>query len=498
MNSVPFPSRRLGRARAGAALALASALVGASAVFMGGCETQPKPAPEPAIDAQIPDGEHGLRKLSRDQYPDLGTAWKARDAKLTTAMDRSVGWFTTGTSRQRYDTEHLGKLAEVVGNHERAGASVVAFRELLEKSADEKSFQDAVYEQFEIWQSRGYDDKGKVFFTGYFSPEIKASPVRTDTFKYPLFKRPKDLVTDSVTGEPLGRRGADGQITPWPTRKELLDSNAFAGNELMWLASPLDAYICEVNGSAKLIMPDNAVKFVGYAGKTGRDYVGLGKSLVDAGVISKRELSLAAIQRLYRNDPGMVQKYMDRNENMVFFSLYDGRNWPSGSLGVPVTERITLATDKKIFPQGLVVLADTESPDYAGRMSPFNRFMLDQDTGGGIRTAGRADIYMGVGAAAEILAGGQVADGTFYYFVLKPEYVSKYPAPSKPGSGSKGKGETVSTKVNTKQGVGRTATGMVPSQTQGPEIVGKPEQPEDATAAAKKTTPAPAPAPAPK
>jgi membrane-bound lytic murein transglycosylase len=242
-------------------------------------------------------------------------------------------------------------------------------------------------------------------------------------------------------------------------------------------------------------MPDNAVKFVGYAGKTGLPYVGLGKSLVDAGVISKRELSLAAIQRLYRNDPAMVQKYMDQNGNMVFFSLYDGRNWPSGSLGVPVTERVTLATDKKIFPQGLVVLADTESPDYAGRMSPFNRFMLDQDTGGGIRTAGRADIYMGVGAAAEILAGGQVADGTFYYFVLKPEYVSKYPAPSKPGSGSKAKGDVTSTQLNSKRSVGRSASGMSPSETRGPEVVGKLEQPADPTPA---NTAPPVPAPAPK
>ena len=60
-------------------------------------------------------------------------------------------------------------------------------------------------------------------------------------------------VTDSSTGEPLGRRGADGNPTPWPTRAELLSSNAFAGTELVWLQSPLDVYICEVNGSAKLV-----------------------------------------------------------------------------------------------------------------------------------------------------------------------------------------------------------------------------------------------------
>jgi membrane-bound lytic murein transglycosylase A len=47
--------------------------------------------------------------------------------------------------------------------------------------------------------------------------------------------------------------------------------------------------------------------------------------------------------------------------------------------------------------------------------------MLDQDTGGAIQAPGRADIYMGIGPSAEILAGGQYAEGRLYYFFLKPE-----------------------------------------------------------------------------
>ena len=47
--------------------------------------------------------------------------------------------------------------------------------------------------------------------------------------------------------------------------------------------------------------------------------------------------------------------------------------------------------------------------------------MLDQDTGGAIQAPGRADIFMGIGPGAEILAGGQYAEGRLYYFILKPE-----------------------------------------------------------------------------
>ena len=423
-------ARRRRRAHTGAMLVAVGALAAASTIFLGGCETSEKVTRKDNPDVQIPPGEHGLRKLSREEYPDLAAAYKARDDKFAKAIDISAQWFMTGTSRQNYSSEQMGPISQVVAGHDQAAASVYAFRDLAAKSSDAKAFQDAVYEQFDIWQTRGRDGKGTSLMTGYCSPELKASMTPTEIFKYPLYRRPADLVTDSLTAEPLGRQAADGRIVPWPSRKELLASNQLAGSELIWLSSAFEVYICEVNGSAKLIMPDNTAKYVGYAGKTGRPYIGLGTSLIDGGVITKRERNLPAIRRLYDRDSALVQQYIDKNENMVFFIMYDGKTWPAGSLGVQVTDHASVATDKKIFPRGLVMLFDTKVADFAGRQNEFNQFMMDQDTGSAIRAAGRADIYMGIGPAAEILAGNQYADGTFYYFVLKPEFMAKYPLPT--------------------------------------------------------------------
>ena len=77
------------------------------------------------------------------------------------------------------------------------------------------------------------------------------------------------------------------------------------------------------------------------------------------------------------------------------------------------------------------MFVDTQSSTYGGSKETFQRFMLDQDTGGAIRAPGRADIFMGIGPSAEILAGHQYCEGTLYYFFLKPEYVSQYPLPAR-------------------------------------------------------------------
>jgi membrane-bound lytic murein transglycosylase A len=186
-------------------------------------------------------------------------------------------------------------------------------------------------------------------------------------------------------------------------------------------------YLIHVNGSAKLRLaePGRPDKFmyVGYAGKTDRPYRSLGESMIEADLLTRDTVSLAAIKRLFERDPQRVIDLMYRNENYVFFTEYDGDHWPAGSLGVRVTPERTLATDKKIYPRGGVVLVDTTAVTFGRERREFLQFMLDQDTGGAIQAPGRADIFLGIGPSAEILAGGQYAEGTLYYFVLKPDFV---------------------------------------------------------------------------
>jgi membrane-bound lytic murein transglycosylase A len=83
----------------------------------------------------------------------------------------------------------------------------------------------------------------------------------------------------------------------------------------------------------------------------------------------------------------------------------------------------TIATDKSNFPRASLAFISTTVP-HAGRAGvvrePYEGFVLDQDTGGAIRAAGRCDIYMGQGDEAGHLAGRTYQEGRLYYLFLKP------------------------------------------------------------------------------
>ncbi|HWB19325.1 MAG TPA: MltA domain-containing protein [Phycisphaerales bacterium] len=395
----------------------------ASACFMlTGCNSTQVAVeqPKPDYTHQLPPGASALRLITDpSRMPDIAAACNAgkHHVYLAHALDESIAWFNKPSSKTFFPFQGF--------SHEQAMASVYAMRDLLKNSSDEQAFVDAVKSKFDVYESVGYNNQGIVLFTGYYSPEFRASLVKTPEFSYPLYKRPADLVTDP-NGKPLGRKRADGTVEPYPTRKEIESSGMLRGTELVWLPDALSAYIIHVNGSAQLRMPDGSLMYIGYAGKTDRAYKGLGASMVEAGLINKNDLSLPAIRRVYRENPQRVQELMNNNECYVFFAPYDGKNWPAGSLGQQVSAEATLATDKSIYPRGGIVLVDTDKINFSNAKVRFQSFMLDQDTGGAIRAPGRADIYMGVGSSAEILAGGQYAEGRLYYFFLKDHYVDDY------------------------------------------------------------------------
>ncbi len=411
---------RAARAAANAATAAGAVAVAAALLLgLGGCRSAPEEAPAATTFSRpLPPGAPSLEPAPASAVrAELVRAYEARDGELLDAIDASLRWFAAPSSRRAFPFS----TGPLVVTHDRARASVEALREILLSAPDAESFADAVLARLEPWASVGWDGSGEVLFTGYYAPEFPASRVRTERFRVPIHARPADLVTDPRTGAPQGRRTAGGGVEPYPTRAEIRAGNLLEGRELAWLENEFDAFLVHVNGSARLRLPDGADLYVGYAGKTDRPYRSLGKAMIAEGMMPADSASITAMRRVFEARPADVIRLMDVNESYVFFTEYGGGEWPTGSLGVRVHPMASVATDKSVFPRGVPLLVDTRRRTFSGTSTPFVRLMLDQDTGGAITAPGRADLFMGTGAAAGILAGEQHATGRMVYLLLRED-----------------------------------------------------------------------------
>jgi len=378
-----------------------------------GCRKKAKDYAKP-----LPPGENALVKIDPKDYPDFGVGFKDR-AGLIEAIDHSLEYYKKPSSKEFFPY----KVPNDQGiSHDRCIATLEAFKKLLGEAKDATDLQRLITERYDVYMSRGCDELGTVLFTGYCTPIFKGSLVRTPDYNYPLYKRPDDLVT-KPDGTPVGRRTESGEIVPYYTRREIETQQILAGKglELVWLKSPLEVHICHVQGSAKIELPDSTTMNIGYAGKTDRPYGSVGLAMVADKKIAPEELSLAKMIEYFDKRPHEMKTYVYKNDSYVFFQKQEGE--ARGSLNAPVTPYRSIATDKAVFPRGLLSYVVTKAPKMGSSgqvtLEPFYAFTLDQDTGGAIRSAGRCDIYMGVGPDAMNLAGRTRAEGKLYYLAVK-------------------------------------------------------------------------------
>ncbi len=375
---------------------------------LAGCQRAKVEPPD--YSRPLPPGASALRLVTDPaRMPSLEPAARQMtDPGFRTALARSIEW---------YDIPSTQNLFPVAGiSHVHAQTSAYAMQAIGEQG-NPMQISAELQREFDVYESVGWDGSGTVFYTGYYSPVFKASRTRAPGYEYPLYRKPSSLVADPLTGEVR---------TLFAERAQIESTGMLAGTELVYLPSRLDAYIVQVNGSAKLEMTDGSVMYVGYAGNNGHEYTSIGRELVKDGKISADRLSLPTLRNYFAQNPQELDSYISRNKRFVFFREYSGDTWPAGSLGFKVTPRRSLATDKAIFPRGCVVLVTTDKGPSGGWALPASQLMLDQDTGGAIRAPGRGDIYFGIGPSAEASAGRQAAEGRMYYLLLKRDRVQAW------------------------------------------------------------------------
>jgi len=256
-------------------------------------------------------------------------------------------------------------------------------------------------------------------FTGYFEPEYRGSRTPSPAFPVAVYGKPDDLVafdeaTEARTGLRYGRI-VDGRPAPYLTRREI-EAGALADRhlEIAWMASPIDAYFMQVQGSARLNLPDGSFMRLAFAAKSGRPYTSIGRLLAERAHLPREQIGMETIRDWMAAHPAEARELMAENESYVFFReipVGDPHLGPPGGEQVGLTAEVSLAVDRRYWTYGTPVWLDTQVPGPAAD-EPFRRLMVAQDTGSAIRGAVRGDIFFGSGHAVGIPAGRMQAGGS--------------------------------------------------------------------------------------
>jgi len=295
--------------------------------------------------------------------------------------------------------------------------------------SDEQKVEQ-IKKEFDFYRSTGSDGWGKVLFTGYYEPMLSCRVTRDDVFKYPLYKKPDDIIEIDLTlfgndfpRNKLSARIEGRKVLPYYSREEIDQKQALSGRslEMLWCRDLVDIYFLQIQGSGKADIGGGDIVSILYDGQNGRPYKSLGRSLIDKGAIARENMSMPAIREYLKTHPDEVAALLNQNPSYVFFRMDRG---PSlGNINVPLTPGRSIATDSRLLPNGALAFIETEKPVIENgaikEWIPFTRFVLNQDTGGAIKGPGRVDLFWGQGAEAELAAGYMQQEGKLYFLIRK-------------------------------------------------------------------------------
>ena len=306
------------------------------------------------------------------------------------------------------------------------------FLSFIRTNPSEDQMTNYIKDNYLVYTSMGSDHPGSVFFTGYYEPDLEGSLKKDTTYKFPIYTRPDDLTTIDLSlfspqfeGKTIIGRYTNQSVVPYYDRKEIEDEGLLEGKTevIAWLKDRIDLFFLQVQGSGKIHLDSGRTIDVHYQATNGQPYRSIGKLLVDEGKIPLEEISMQKIRDYLNHHPEEIETVLNYNPSYVFFKIE--QNGPLGCLDIKLTPGRSIALDRRLYPAGGLAFIETKKPlinddGTIHEWRAFSRFVLNQDTGGAISGPGRADIFWGNGADAEITAGHMQELGSLYFLVLKP------------------------------------------------------------------------------
>lgn len=391
-----------------------------------GCLPPPKPTPVAVQPPLPPPAPPAFELLAPQDWPLLGD--DLAPESLERAAKKSLAYLSGSEDKLwSLGPAQVGTRALV----ETLEALVAARKE----SPDPAALTARLKADFDLWRVRGSTVGGGAFYSSYYQPTLPASRKKTDEYRFPLYKRPADLVeVDLSTFDPkwksdrlYGRVDKSGAFVPYFSRRDIDVRGELAGKglELVWLKDSFDRLNIHIQGSGLLKFTDGTMAMARFAGTNGRPYNSVGLSVIGSGAMTREALNSATLKQYLIDHPEGEAWIVSRNPRYTFFEMVDipADGEPNGTIGQALTAGRSIAIDVSAVPLGAACYVAVTLPqaDAEGRLlgrSPVRRFMLAQDTGGAIKGPGRVDFYMGNGPEAATLA-HRVWDAGELYVLLK-------------------------------------------------------------------------------
>ncbi|MPZ58855.1 MAG: lytic transglycosylase [Rhizobiales bacterium] len=265
--------------------------------------------------------------------------------------------------------------------------------------------------------------------TGYYEPIVEGSRFPSHEYVVPVYAPPSDLIAFGRRAEGgafpnrgrVGRRVGPDEIVPYHDRGEI-EEGVLAGQglEICWIKDPIDAFVLQIQGSARIKLDTGKTMRLNYAAHNGHPYTSVGRILIQRGLVPKAEMSMDRIREWMQTNTDEGKDLRRENRSYVFMretGLADDVE-PTGAQGVSLTPGRSIAVDRKLHVYGTPFFISADLPIGSEQpATPFRQLMVAQDTGSAIVGLARADIYFGAGEEPGRIAGRIKQQGRFVMLV---------------------------------------------------------------------------------
>ncbi len=255
------------------------------------------------------------------------------------------------------------------------------------------------------------------FVTGYYEPILDGSLEQNEVYTVPIYRRPSNHFVKGQTQASVGlpnkgavyRKIGRRKLVPYYDRAEIEDGAIEGrGLEIAFLKNQTDLLFAQIQGSARIELPDGGMVRINYDAHNGYPYTPVGRILIERNIIPREQMSMQKIREWMEQNPNDANEVRRQNRSYVFFREVNlsATDEAVGAQGVPLTAGRSIAVDKALHVYGTPFFIEADLPiESAQSKTPFRRLMISQDTGSAIVGPARADLYFGAGAEAGRVSG---------------------------------------------------------------------------------------------